>query len=144
DRRLPLLVRLKEALAPLLGQLARLAPYQKILGRETAIVNQGQHDGIRDNGAELLHEIKGQRWFAVPPRVVEAAIGIDADRTQGGEAVLEQQGVAEGQQGVYRITGRPAVARLEIEPSPRARRFEHAVELAEIQCRRLAFGAEED
>ena len=115
DRCLSLFVSLEEAFAAILGQLAGFAPDQEVLRRQDVVVDQRQHHRIGDDGPELLHQIQGQGWFAVPADVEEAVIGIEADGAQGGKAILQEQGVAEGKKGVDGITRRPAIAGLEIE-----------------------------
>ena len=76
--------------------------------------------------------------------MVETEIRIEADREDGREEILRQQGVAERQQGIDRVARRAAVAGLEVEGAPRRRAAEHPAKRAEIGACRLSFEPEED
>ena len=80
----------------------------------------------------------------MPADVEEAVVRIEADGAEGGEAVLQQHGVGERQQGVDRVARRAAVAGLEVEGAAGRGRLEHAGELAEVEGGGLALGAEQD
>ena len=71
-------------------------------------------------------------------------VGIEADRADGREAVLEQHGVGEGQQCVHRDRAAAGGCGLEVEAAARGRRLEHAAELAEVERGGLALDAQEN
>ena len=144
DGGLSLLVRLEKSLPAVLGQLARFTPDQEILRRQNLVVDQGEHDGIGDNRAKFLHQVQRQRWLAVPAHVKEAVIRVEAYGAERREAILQQDRVGEGKQRIDRIFRRPAIARFEVEASPGRGGLEHPTELAEVERRCLAFGAEKD
>jgi hypothetical protein len=51
----------------------------------------------------------------VPSGMKEAVVGIESDRAKCREAILQQDRVGEGQQGIDGILGRPAITAFEVE-----------------------------
>jgi hypothetical protein len=93
----------------------------ELLGREDALVGQGEDQPIHHQGAELLHEIQGGGGPSPEFRMQESHAGIQARRQDGGDRMPQEQGVAEGEQGVDGVPRRTTVASLEA-PGGRKRR----------------------
>lgn len=90
DGGLSLFVGLEEAFAAGFGELAGAAPGEEVAGGEGGVVDEGEDDGIGDDGPPLFHQIQCEGGFAVAVDVVEAAIGVEADGAEGREAVFKK------------------------------------------------------
>ncbi len=99
DGCLSLFVGLEESFAALFGEVAGFAPDQEILRRQAAGVDERQHDRIGNDGAELFHQIEGERRFAVPAHVEEAAIRVEADGAQARKNNLSGAGRSRRREG---------------------------------------------
>jgi hypothetical protein len=75
--------------------------------------------------------------------MIEAPVGIEADRRQGDGQRSRQQRVSEREKRVHRVGRGAAVAPGEVEPERRRLRRENAPEVAEVNRAGLAFNAEE-
>lgn len=75
-----------------------------------AVVDEREDETIRQTGAQFLHQIQRQRRSPGSIAVEKAHIGIQPDALQRGGAIVRQQAIGEGQQGVYRIQRGAAVA----------------------------------
>ena len=91
------------------------AAVQEVLRLDLAVVDCLQHRRIRDDRAERLHQVEGERRAAVAGSVVEAAVDVEADGAEcHGEGPC-QHGVGEGEERVDRIGRRAPVAPVEPE-----------------------------
>ena len=85
-------------------------PKGKILRLQHAVVDKRQHKPVGQAGPQLLHQVQGQR---LPPRAVPvkiAHIGVQPHAFQRRSAVVGQETVGKGPQGVEGIQGRTAAA----------------------------------
>lgn len=80
----------------------------EIRGGELLSVDQGEGGAVGEEGAELFHEIEGEGGSAGAISVEEAALRVEADRFEGAAAVVHEEGIEKGEQGVKAILGRAA------------------------------------
>lgn len=140
---LSLLVAAEELGSTLFVELTGVAPHEEVVRGDGAVVDECKDDGVGDDGAELLHEIEGQRGSTVAASVVEACVGIEADSAESGEAIFDEQSVGKGEQGVNGVAWWSAIAVLELKASAWRQGFEEPIELAKVEGGSLAFIAEQ-
>ena len=125
-------------------EIDRRTGRDEAVGLHLAVVDHLDHGRVGQDRAERLHHVERERRPAEARPVVEAEIGIEADRREHGEPGARQQRIAERQHGVDRIGRRAAGALVEGELGKVARRLaEHGGEQAEVARRRLALDAEQ-
>src|SRR5262249_29890343 len=88
DGSLALLIALEEPLRPCGREGAALSPYEELLRRQTACVDECEHYRVSDDGSKLFHQIERERWFAVSPHVEKTVVRIKAYGAEGGKAIL--------------------------------------------------------
>src|SRR5262252_4966307 len=113
-----------------------------IIWPDFASVDGGEYNGVGNNRTKRLHDVERKRRPPITRRVIETAIGIEADRCQRDRQVPDQHRVGEGQHGIHRIGRRPAIAGIEAKRRDLAAllllvggRFDEAGECPEIRCR---------
>lgn len=72
----------------------------KVLGSYLLAVEEGKRRAVGQEGAELFHEIESQRGTTGAIPVEEAALGVEAAGFQRTAAIVHEQGIEKGQQGV--------------------------------------------
>lgn len=87
------------------GEAVGAEGLDKIFGFEDVVVEQGEDNGVYDERAELFHEVEGEGGFAVLAAVEVADVGVEADGADGGEDLVEEDGVAVAEEGVDGIAG---------------------------------------
>lgn len=85
----------------------------EVFALEDAVVEDGDDDGIYDEGAEFFHEVEGEGGFAVLAGVQVADVGVEADGADGGDDLVEEDGVAVAEEGVDGVEGWAAGAAVE-------------------------------
>jgi hypothetical protein len=105
-----------------------------------AVVEEGEGDGVGDEGAELLSEVEGEGGTAETGLVEETEEGVEADGLEGDGEILGEEAVDEGQDGVDRIAGWSSVAAVDVELVPAG---DEGEEGGEVVLGGLAFETEE-
>lgn len=95
----------EEGAPAVVGEAVGAAGFDKVVGFENVVVEQGKDDGIYDEGAELFHEVEGEGGFAILAAVEVADVGVEADGADGGEDLVEEDGIAVAEEGVDRVAG---------------------------------------
>src|SRR5579875_588796 len=78
----------------------------KVIGRKHAVIEQGQDNGIDNNGPELFNQIERQRRTAIEGTVQVANKVIEADQLHGTGHFAGQQRIPETEQSIHRISWR--------------------------------------
>ena len=112
-------------LAPRLVRQQHRAVLQRAedAGADLAAVDQGQHQPVGQDGAELLQQVERQRRAAGPVAVQEAHRRVEAERLQRRAAVVGEEGVEQREQGVDRVERRAARAAAEAQAQGRRSRI---------------------
>jgi hypothetical protein len=109
-----------------------------------AVVDGLDYGRVREDRTEWLHHIERERGSAKTRTVVEAEIGIEADRGEHCEPSAREHRIGEREHFVKWVGGRAARALVEGEFREVARsRAEHRGEQPEVARRRLAFETEQ-
>ncbi len=111
----------------------------EIIGADLLAVDEGKGKTVREEGAELLHEVECERMTAGPGLVKEAGLGIEADGFAGGAAVVGEEDVEEGEQGVGAVERRAFASALEQKCGISG--SDEVVEAGEVGCGGFAFDA---
>jgi hypothetical protein len=113
---LPLLIRRDDEPAAGIGELdgATLA-LPEMLRADLAPIDQRDRQPVGDPGAELLHQVKRQRWPVRAFRVQEADERVETDRSERRDAVVPHETVEEAQEAVDPVARRTSRAGGEAE-----------------------------
>ena len=72
----------------------------EILEGDLLAVEEGEGGAVCKEGAEFFHQVEGEGGAAGAVAVEEAALGIEAAGFEGAAAVVREEGVEKGKQGV--------------------------------------------
>ena len=107
---------LYEASSALIGKQHRAAVlHHKIRLFHHAVVYQLQHKSVRHARPQFFHQVKGERRAPRTVAVHEADVGIQPYAFQRGSAVVGEQHIGEGEQGVHVVLRRAAIAAVQQE-----------------------------
>jgi len=87
----------------------------EVVGADLLSVDEGEGEAVCKEGAEFLHEIERKGVAAGAGLVEEAGLGIEADGFAGGAAVVCEEDVEKGEEGVGAIERGALGAALELE-----------------------------
>ena len=104
-----------------------------------AAVDQRKGEPVGEHRAQFLHQVEGKAGAAGPVAVQEAHGRIEPDALGRAAAIMGEQRVEEGEQGVDRVERRPARAAMETQC--RVGDADQVVEDVEIDIGRLALVA---
>ena len=104
----------EEGAASVIGQAVGTAEFfDEVFSVEDVVVEEGEDDGVDDEGAEFFHEVEGKGGFAVLAAVQVADVGVEANGADGGHDLVEKDGVAVAEEGVDGVAGGAAGAAVE-------------------------------
>ena len=96
-----------EFLPPCFFQVgAAIFLFFKVCPPDDTVIDQRDHQTIHKNSAQFFHEVERQR---LPPGtwcVQETDVCVQSDALERCRAVMGQQGIAEGEHGIYASDGR--------------------------------------
>ncbi len=72
----------------------------EVIGTDLLAVDERQSESICENGAEFFHQIKGKGEAAGAGLVEETGLGIEANGFAGRAAIVGEEDVEKGKQGV--------------------------------------------
>ena len=108
-------------------------------GPHHAVVHRRQHEAIRHDRPQLLHQVQRKRAPARPIGMHEPDIRIEPHAFERRRAIMCQHGVEQRQHGVHRVGRRPPHAPR--EPKRLLIPQDQLVEHAEVLCRRITLDA---
>lgn len=82
----------------------------EIFAGDLLSIEEGECCAVGEESAEFFHEVERERWASRAIAVEEAALGIEAATFQRAAAVVHEEDVKEGKQGIDRIERRAAGA----------------------------------
>lgn len=78
-------------------------------------VEKGECGAVSEVGTHLLHQVQGKGWTTGSIAVEEPALGVEAAGFKGGAAVVHEEAVEEGEEGIDGVAWRAAGAACEGE-----------------------------
>jgi hypothetical protein len=86
------IVALEEARQRRLRETHALGTILEVTGLNLASIDQGEDNGVHNNGTPFLHQVRGEGGVTALELMKEALVGIEANNVNGGiEMVVEQR-----------------------------------------------------